>query len=176
MKRETWLRAGMAIALGLFLTAVLEKGGTAAALVRTGFYFSILYTGYRFGAGVGAVAGTCCGIMETIWLGDISFMGVFCLTGVLSGLFRSLGKGASTLGYLAGAAAVFLMTPGSLCHREPVRKEPVQPIFFDFPGKERMAAGRVRAVSEAMERLAKTLCQCSSAGITAAEDECVVEE
>ena len=120
--------------------------------------------------------------METIWLGDISFMGVFCLTGVLSGLFRSLGKGASTLGYLAGAAAVgmlylpeavgregiclltaaavFLMTPGSLCHREPVRKEPVQPIFFDFPGKERMAAGRVRAVSEAMERLAKTLCQC----------------
>ncbi len=198
MKRETWLRAGMAIALGLFLTAVLEKGGTAAALVRTGFYFSILYTGYRFGAGVGAVAGTCCGIMETIWLGDISFMGVFCLTGVLSGLFRSLGKGASTLGYLAGAtavgmlylpeavgregiclltaAAVFLMTPGSLCHREPVRKEPVQPIFFDFPGKERMAAGRVRAVSEAMERLAKTLCQCNSAGITAAEDECVVEE
>ena len=109
MKRETWLRAGMAIALGLFLTAVLEKGGTAAALVRTGFYFSILYTGYRFGAGVGAVAGTCCGIMETIWLGDISFMGVFCLTGVLSGLFRSLGKGASTLGYLAGAAAVGML-------------------------------------------------------------------
>ena len=198
MKRETWLRAGMAIALGLFLTAVLAKGGTAAALVRTGFYFSILYTGYRFGAGVGAVAGTCCGIMETVWLGDISFMGLFCLTGLLAGLFRSLGKGASTLGYLAGAAAVgilylpeamgqeavclltatavFLMTPGSLCHRETIRKEPVQTFSIDFPGKERTAAGRVRAVSEAMERLAKTLHQCSSAGITALEDECVVEE
>ncbi len=198
MKKETFIRAGLALVFGFVLTAFLAQGKTLASIVRTGLYFSVLYTGYRFGAGIGAVAGTCCGIIETVWQNDISAMGLLCLTGVLSGLFRSLGKAGSTLGFLAGAAslgilylppgidrgipefltaaAVFLLTPRSLCRQTEIQKDRIRTFPVYAPGRERTAASRVRAVSESMDKLAKTFSQCGHSDILKSADECVVEE
>ena len=140
------------------------------------------------------MSGTCCGILETILQNDISPMGMLCAAGVLSGLFRSLGKAGSMLGFLSGAvslgilylpqgidgrlgefflaAAVFLLTPRGLCGQIELRKEPVSTFSFYFPGREQAAAGRVKTVSESMDRLARTF----SGQDGDQEDECVVEE
>lgn len=194
MKRETLIRAFLALALGLVLTAFLAQGSTLASMVRAGLYYSVLLTGYKYGMGIGAVSGTCCGILETILQNDISPMGMLCAAGVLSGLFRSLGKAGSMLGFLSGAvslgilylpqgidgrlgefflaAAVFLLTPRGLCGQIELRKEPVSTFSFYFPGREQAAAGRVKTVSESMDRLARTF----SGQDGDQEDECVVEE
>ncbi|MCI8466325.1 MAG: SpoIIE family protein phosphatase [Lachnospiraceae bacterium] len=178
MKRETFIRAALALSAGFILTAFLAQGKALASVVRVGLYFSVLFTGYKYGAGIGAVTGTGCGILETIMREDISCMGLLCLAGVLAGIFRSLGKIGSAMGFLAGtailgllylpqevnqgiggffaAATAFLLVPETLLVREEIRKEPIRPISFYMPGKERTAAERVKSVSDSMERLAKT--------------------
>ncbi len=178
MKRETFIRAFLALSGGFMLAAFLAQGRASAAVLRPGLYFSVLFTGYKYGAGIGAVAGTGCGILETILQEDISSMGMLCLAGVLAGVFRSLGKSGSAMGFLAGAAilgilyvpreahpgmggffaaaAAFFLVPESLCVRTEIRKEPIRTISFYMPGKEGAAAERVKAVSDSMDRLAKT--------------------
>ena len=181
MKKDVIVRALLALAAGLVLTVFLAQGRTLGFIVRTAMYFSVLFVGYKFGIGVGAAAGTGCGIIETLLQGDISVMGMLCLTGVLSGLFRSLGKAGSTLGFLAGAsaagilylpeqadqgiaeffiaAAVFLLIPRALCRQTEIRKAPVRPFPFYMPGRELTAARRVQSVSDSMEKLAGTFSQ-----------------
>ncbi len=198
MKKETFVRAVLALAFGFMLTAFLAQGKTLASIVRTGMYFSVLFVGYKFGAGIGAVAGTGCGIIETIWQGDLSVMGMLCLTGVLAGVFRSLGRAGSTLGFLAGAAAagivylpqeidqgiveffiaaaVFLLIPRSLCRKTEVKQAAVRPFPFYMPGRERTAAQRVQSVSDSMEKLASTFSQCGGTSSSMEPDEFVVEE
>ncbi|MCI8505328.1 MAG: SpoIIE family protein phosphatase [Lachnospiraceae bacterium] len=178
MKKETFIRAVLALCGGFMLAAFLAQGKALASVLRAGLYFSVLFTGYKYGAGIGAVAGTGCGILETIMQEDISSMGMLCLAGVLAGVFRSLGKTGSAMGFLAGAAilgilyvpqevqpgiggffaaaAAFFLVPETLCTREEIRQEYIRPISFYMPGKERAAAERVKAVSDSMERLAKT--------------------
>ena len=195
MKRETFVRAVLALSGGFMLAAFLVQGRAFAAVVRAGLYFSVLFTGYKYGAGIGAVAGTGCGILETVMREDISSMGMLCLAGVLAGVFRSLGKTGSAMGFLAGAAilgilyvprevhpgmggffaavAAFFLVPDRLCARMEIRKEPIRPLSFYMPGKERTAAERVKSVSDSMDRLAKTF---QPQEETAAMDEDVVSE
>ena len=178
MKKETFIRAVLAMSGGFMLAAFLAQGRAFASVLRAGLYFSVLFTGYKYGAGIGAVAGTGCGILETVLQEDISSMGMLCLAGVLAGLFRSLGKTGSAMGFLAGAAilgilyvpreaqpgiggffsaaAAFFLVPEDLCTRGEIRREPGRTVSFYMPGKERTAAERVKAVSDSMERLAKT--------------------
>ena len=178
MKRETFIRAFLALSGGFMLAAFLAQGKALSSVFRAGLYFSVLFTGYKYGAGIGAAAGTGCGVLETIMQEDISSMGMLCAAGVLAGVFRSLGKAGSAMGFLSGpailgilyvprevhpgmggffaAAAAFLLVPDSLLAKVEIRKEPVRPISFYMPGKERTAAERVKAVSDSMERLAKT--------------------
>lgn len=178
MKKETFIRAALALAGGFMLAAFLAQGKALSSILRAGLYFSVLFTGYKYGTGVGAVAGTGCGILETVMQEDISSMGMLCLAGVLAGVFRSLGRTGSAMGFLSGAAilgilyvpqeaqpgmggffaaaAAFFLVPENLCVREEIKKETIRPISFYIPGKERTAAERVKAVSDSMERLAKT--------------------
>ncbi len=195
MKRETFFRTFLALVFGFVLTAFLAQGKTLASIVRAGLYFSVVFTGYKYGAGIGAVTGTCCGIIDTVWQNDISMMGMLCVSGVLSGVFRSLGKTGSAMGFLAGAATlgmiylpqgtgrqipefftaavVFLLVPRKLCRQTEIRKDPIRPFTFYMPGRERTAAKRVQAVSDSMEKLAGTFSRWSG---EEEEDECVVEE
>ena len=152
MKKETFIRAVLAMSGGFMLAAFLAQGRAFASVLRAGLYFSVLFTGYKYGAGIGAVAGTGCGILETVLQEDISSMGMLCLAGVLAGLFRSLGKTGSAMGFLAGAAilgilyvpqeaqpgiggffsaaAAFFLVPEDLCTREEIRREPVRTFSF----------------------------------------------
>lgn len=64
-------------------------------------YLMILLMAYRYGIGFGAALGCACGVISTIWSGDIRMLGVFCVLGVIAGVFRSLGKLWSAVGFVA---------------------------------------------------------------------------
>jgi len=64
-------------------------------------YFMILLMAYRYGIGFGAAIGCACGVISTTWTGDVRMLGVFCVLGVMAGIFRSLGKLGSAVSFLA---------------------------------------------------------------------------
>lgn len=103
-------------------------------------YFLIAFCGYKFGAGMGGVAGCACGLALTIWNGDMGLFGTMCFLGILSGGFRELGRIGTLAGLfsgvaicgifykqaildqtwliaLAAAGIVFMVLPGSLMYR-----------------------------------------------------------
>lgn len=61
----------------------------------------ILWMAYRYGIGFGAALGCACGVISTIWSEDVRMLGVFCILGVMAGVFRSLGKIWSAVGFIA---------------------------------------------------------------------------
>lgn len=63
-------------------------------------YLMILWMAYRYGIGFGAALGCACGVISTIWTGDIRMLGIFCVLGVIAGVFRSLGKLWSAIGFV----------------------------------------------------------------------------
>lgn len=65
-------------------------------------YFCILLVSCRLGAGAGAVAGTVCGMVQTVWTGNLAYMGILCAGGALAGIFAGLGRLGSCLAFLAG--------------------------------------------------------------------------
>lgn len=64
-------------------------------------YLMILLMAYRYGIGFGAAIGCACGVISTIWTGDVRMLGAFCVLGVMAGVFRSLGKLGSAVSFLA---------------------------------------------------------------------------
>ncbi len=162
MKKERWTewgrRLGGALLIGVFATELLMSGNVGYSAVETALLFSVLFMGYKYGAGAGAVCGTGCGIILTLFTKSMGSLGIFSMIGVMAGAFRSLGRIASVLAYLAAAvgvaviyapallydsaaklaaaAAVFLILPRSLCGPEGVeeRKKEVTPPRGDFDG------------------------------------------
>lgn len=63
-------------------------------------YLMILWMAYRYGIGFGAALGCACGVISTIWTGEIRMLGIFCVLGVIAGIFRSLGKLWSAIGFV----------------------------------------------------------------------------
>ena len=87
MKKDVIVRALLALAAGLVLTVFLAQGRTLGFIVRTAMYFSVLFVGYKFGIGVGAAAGTGCGIIETLLQDGYTFVPISQL--ILPGTYNS---------------------------------------------------------------------------------------
>lgn len=63
----------------------------------------VMITAYKCGPGTGAAVGTCIGLINGMSQAEAPLIiGVFGLCGLLAGLFRSLGKSGSSLGFLMG--------------------------------------------------------------------------
>lgn len=151
-------RLGGALFIGIFVTELMMSGNIGYSIVEMVLLFSVLFMGYKYGPGAGAVCGTACGIVLTLFTKSMGSLGIFCMIGVMAGVFRSLGRIASVLGYMAAAvgvaviyapnllagsltelivgAALFLILPRSICEPEgiEVRKKEVTPQRGDFDG------------------------------------------
>ena len=69
-------------------------------------YLLVLLSGYKYGSGVGAIAGAACGIALSFQNGETSLIGSLCILGISSGMFQEIGK--------LGAGAAFSITGISL--------------------------------------------------------------
>lgn len=147
-------------------------------MVETCMYFGILYGGYRYGVGCGAVVGGALGIIETIRLKNLGALGIMSIMGVLTGIFGPLGKFASVAGCLAGAAGVgtlyapallakmipsllmaavsFFCLPRKLC--APVRVLPYRHKKYVEDGS--LSVKRLKEMACSLEQLSKSFKEC----------------
>lgn len=66
--------------------------------------FAVLFTGYKYGAGAGAVVGSITGFVISYAGSEVSYIGILCFLGIGSGLFQEIGKLGAAMAY--GIAAV----------------------------------------------------------------------
>ncbi|HAU87896.1 MAG TPA: stage II sporulation protein E [Lachnospiraceae bacterium] len=77
---------------GCFLYGLPEIPGYTFSLVESVAYLLIVVVAYKYGAGAGAVTGAACGIVLGIQSQNVIILGIFCLVGIGTGMFRELGK------------------------------------------------------------------------------------
>ncbi len=172
-----------AILLAIIVYAMPKVGGIYFSVEETVAYFLILFMGYKYGAGAGAICGTACGIVVGLQAGNVDVVGIFCILGICSGVFRKasrVGSGISfltvavSLGYLydksmlevgmvralASATAAFLILPKSILYMVDAPNVPKEEAFV----KERLqeiAKGKLNEFAESFKTLSKTFYQIS---------------
>lgn len=96
----------ISIIVGAFIYSLPREVLTNFYVLETFVYFIILFFGYKYNSGIGAIMGAACGIVLSFWNNDISLLGVMCLIGILAGIFRETGKFLNGLAYILGIAAI----------------------------------------------------------------------
>ena len=130
----------MALITGLVIYNIGERMTIPASGIEIILFFSILYGAYKYGAGMGAIIGSACGISLCLWYDDAKYLGIMCMLGIALGIFRELGRVISvlsmicaciTVGYAAyplfisdnivkgllGAGVIFMMLPKNIIYR-----------------------------------------------------------
>ncbi len=163
---------------GCFLYGLPELSGYSFSLVETTAYLLIVAIAYKYGAGAGAVSGAACGIVLGIQSQNVTIVGVFCLVGIGTGMFRELGRIITSFVFvlvnivlcyfiypdflevtqvsaLISATLVFLLVPGSLIQKvdlytlKPEQKKKEQNL-------QRMTMAKLQEFSDSFVKLSKS--------------------
>lgn len=163
---------------GCFLYGLPEVPGDTFSLVESVAYLLIVVVAYKYGAGAGAVTGAACGIVLGIQSQNVVILGIFCLVGIGTGMFRELGKIVSGFVFvllnvvlcnfiypdliqgvqiraLVSASLVFLLIPRSLIQKvdlytlEPERKKKEQNL-------QDVTMAKLREFSDSFVKLSKS--------------------
>ncbi|MFW5675456.1 MAG: stage II sporulation protein E [Acetivibrio ethanolgignens] len=95
----------------------LETVSAAAALS----YFLVLITGYKYGPGLGAIAGAACGIALAFQGKEVVLIGILCVLGIGAGLFQETGKWWTGIAFLATGVSVGYLYADTLMEMESVK-------------------------------------------------------
>lgn len=129
-------------------------------------YFFILLLGYKYGAGAGAILGSCLGLVMGLGSQSPVYIGMYCLLGICAGMLREMGRIAAALTFAAAgicldlfymshymnpvvirgissAAVVFIFIPGQYLYR----------IYFGGRLHEQNGTGRANREEAAVRRL-----------------------
>ena len=160
------------------LYAIPDLAQSIFSVTSTISYFLVLALGYRYGAAIGAVAGTLAGILSACSGGGMVMMGVYCVLGISTGLFRKMGKWLSAITFgvvgmcmlymavkevngilelraIASAIVIFLAVPKSILQRvEPAEEKGVNPIIKE--DIRELANAKLADFSDAFRRLSKS--------------------
>lgn len=102
----------IALILGLFIFNLGNRFVIPAAGLETLIFFSLLYAGYKYGIGMGAIMGAACSVPICVWKGEVNYLGILCLMGIMVGVFRELGRIVSIVLMLGmGAIASYIVVP-----------------------------------------------------------------
>ena len=137
-------------------------------------YLLILVFGYMYGSGIGCIVGTIAGMLMLVKSGNMTYLGVFCLIGAVTGFFNRLGKLASVMAYFAClwilallyvpfilempwlfglliAGMIFMILPVKVVACEESKKE----VQGDFEGTLMFSRQRIGDVADIFHRLAE---------------------
>lgn len=117
----------LAMLAGCFLYGLPDLTSYSFSVVETAAYLLIAAVAFKYGAGAGAVTGAACGVVLGIQSQNIMILGILCLVGIGTGMFRELGK--------IVAGVIFALSNIVLC-------------FFIYP--DFLAVGQVRALVSAV--------------------------
>jgi len=170
------------ISLGIvFALCVFAFQGEMIArysIMEAFIFFILLYMGYCYGAGAGAVAGACIGSVLAYQQNDIAVMGFMCVLGILAGVFRERGRILSGAVYLAGVGLIgylgipwllqmttvrgilagsllFLLLPDSFV-RVAGRQRMKKPEMLTSDNIEKMTKDRLREFSSSFKKISQT--------------------
>jgi len=170
------------ISLGIvFALCVFAFQGEMIArysIMEAFIFFILLYMGYCYGAGAGAVAGACIGSVLAYQQNDIAVMGFMCVLGILAGVFRERGRILSGAVYLAGVGLIgylgipwllqmttvrgilagsllFLLLPDSFV-RVAGRQRIKKPEMLTSDNIEKMTKDRLREFSSSFKKISQT--------------------
>lgn len=96
----------IAVMLAVFIYGIPDFSAIGFSLATTAALFSVLLTGYKYGAGYGALAGAACGIILALKSGEINQVGLMCMVGIIAGSFRELGRLVTLLIYTGGVVVL----------------------------------------------------------------------
>ncbi len=87
---------------GIALTALAVYGMPRTfegvfSIVETMSYLLVIFVGYRYGAAAGAMAGAAGGMMAAASGNGMVLVGVYCLLGIVVGIFREVGRVLSAI-------------------------------------------------------------------------------
>lgn len=102
----------IAIVIGLIMYYITGLQILPSGISEAVIYFVILYFGYRYGAGMGAIIGSACGIVLSIAQGSLEILGIMCALGILVGTFRELGKAGSVIAFCCGVISASYLFNG----------------------------------------------------------------
>lgn len=111
---------------GCFIYGLPDLSNYSFSVVETVAYLLLAAAAFKYGAGAGAVTGAACGIVLGIQSQNIIILGILCLVGIGTGMFRELGK--------IVAGVIFVLLNIVLC-------------FFLYP--DFLTVGQVRALVSA---------------------------
>ncbi|MDK2808013.1 MAG: stage sporulation protein [Clostridiales bacterium] len=126
----------VAILMGMVIYSVPRVVIYSISLPQLLSYLLVLSIGYKYGSGSGAVAGAVIGVVLSYQNVPVTYIGIFCILGICSGLFQEIGK--------LGAGIAFVTTGASLgyLYEHSLLKMPgifsllaALPFFFLFPAK-----------------------------------------
>jgi stage II sporulation protein E len=169
----------IAVILAVFIYGVPNFETIGFSLTMTVALFSVLFTGYKYGAGYGAIAGAACGIILALKSGSINEIGLMCMIGIIAGTFRELGRfitismysvgviilgdiyqnysnNLTVVGALASCAILFLLLPKSIIYKINAGIEGDKEDVFVRQSIQNIAKGKLRDFSESFYNLSNT--------------------
>ncbi len=172
LSNEEQIALGLTLALGVFAfrNYLLNSHSVLESLIL----FVVLYAGYCYGAGGGAITGACIGSVMAYQQSDISIPGYMAMLGIVAGAFREKGRLLSVLIFIGGvlgagwlgvssflempnlvglivAAIVFVLVPQSfVARRKNINEEAMDGVWSNG----QMTHHRLKAFSDAFKKLA----------------------
>ena len=99
-------------------------------VVRCAIYFLLLYMGYCYGAGTGALIGASCGLLTCLTGGDNTDLGILCLLGICAGSFRGTSKQLLSIAYIVTNLVLGYLFDNHFVGIESIREMVAACIFF----------------------------------------------
>lgn len=99
----------MAVIVAVMIYAVPDFSTSYIAPVETFEYFVILFFTYKYGVGQGTITGAVCGFAMSLRGEPISNIGLFTMMGIISSVFRDMGRFPVVAVYMITAAIMGLM-------------------------------------------------------------------
>lgn len=172
----------LAIMVALFVFAMPIVDHINFSFVETAAYFLILFVGYKYGSGAGAIAGATCGIVLSMQSNLVSIIGIMCMLGIIAGMFREIGVlgsglafGVSSIAFaylyenhlleisqlrvLGSSIVLFLLLPRKIIYRVEVGENEIRKRREDQFVKQNIqniARGKLREFSESFKKLSHT--------------------
>ncbi|MDF2485784.1 MAG: hypothetical protein K0R46_1952 [Herbinix sp.] len=170
----------MALTMAVLLYAIPEIESAYLAPTQTVAYFVILYFTYKYGAGQGTITAALCGFVLSMRGAPIEDIGVFTMMGIITAVFREMGRFPSAAIYLLTASVlglmnknmelglkeisalmssviIFCLLPGSVIYRVDAAGGTGRQELLATQNLRKVAKLRMRIFAESFLKLSKTL-------------------
>lgn len=151
----------------------------AFSVTECAAYLFILFMGYRYGAGGGAISGACIGAALGVAMQNPGAIGIFCILGVCAGMFREIGRIPTGIVYivfsvvlsffyepallgpdkvrgLVSAAVIFCLLPGGMIYRVYAGGHGKNRDALVMENLENVTKRRLKEFSDSFHRLSRT--------------------